>query len=204
MIRRASTASAPKLIWTMVSVLVTCFIAGAAHGVPDGDALDQLLARMRQRQHGHVTFTERHISSILDRPLESSGELFYDAPDRLEKRTLQPQTERLVLEHGVLTIERRHREYRVALADYPEVAPYVDSIRATLGGDRPSLERAFHIEFSSSGGDWNLELSPLDARVAARVRRLRIQGVADDVHSVSVEFANGDQSIMTLANPAAP
>jgi hypothetical protein len=32
-----------------------------------------------------VSFTEVHISSILDRPLTSSGELFYDAPDRLEK-----------------------------------------------------------------------------------------------------------------------
>ncbi len=30
-------------------------------------------------------------------PIESSGELRYDAPDRLEKRTLKPRAETLVL-----------------------------------------------------------------------------------------------------------
>ncbi len=46
----------------------------------------QLLKLLAARRHGHVTFTEVQRLAILDRPLESSGELLYDAPDRLEKR----------------------------------------------------------------------------------------------------------------------
>src|SRR2546429_7311569 len=38
--------------------------------------------------------------TTLFRSLESSGELLYDAPDRLEKRTLNPRAETLVLERS--------------------------------------------------------------------------------------------------------
>jgi len=31
--------------------------------------------------------------AMLERPLQSSGELLYDAPDRLEKRTLKPKAQ---------------------------------------------------------------------------------------------------------------
>ena len=61
---------------------------------------------LAQRKHGHVTFVEQHFLAMLDRPLESSGELLYDAPDRLEKRTLRPKPETLLLEQGVLSAHR--------------------------------------------------------------------------------------------------
>ena len=192
-----SVPPSARVIAVITSSLVACLLAGAV--ATDGDALDQLMARLGQRQHGHVTFTEQYFAGVLDRPLAASGELFYEAPDRLEKRTLKPRPERLTLENGILIIERRHKQYHVALADYPQAAPYIDSIRATLAGDRPALERVFRVEFSTSGDDWNLLLSPLDARVAAQVATIRIQGSADDINTVTIEFANGDRSIMTLS-----
>jgi len=39
-------------------------------------------------------FTEMQHLAMLERPLESSGELLYDAPDRLEKRHAQTQWRR--------------------------------------------------------------------------------------------------------------
>jgi len=132
-----SVPPSARVIAVITSSLVACLLAGAV--ATDGDALDQLMARLGQRQHGHVTFTEQYFAGVLDRPLAASGELFYEAPDRLEKRTLKPRPERLTLENGILIIERRHKQYHVALADYPQAAPYIDSIRATLAGDRPAL-----------------------------------------------------------------
>ena len=191
-----------RFIVVMTSSLVACLLAGAA--AKDGDALDQLMARLGERQQGRVTFTEQYFAGVLDRPLAASGELFYEAPDRLEKRTLRPRPERLALENGILTIERRNKRYQVALADYPQVAPYIDGIRATLAGDRPALERVFRVEFNTSGDDWNLLLSPLNARAASEVAAIRIQGSADDINTVTIEFANGDRSIMTLSAPLDP
>ena len=141
---RSSTRARTGAVVATAAILLASLLA-APQARAAGDALDELLNRFRQRQHEHVTFTERYSAAALDRPLESSGELFYDAPDRLEKRTLQPRPQRLVVESGTLIIERRLKQYRVALADYPRAAPYIDSIRATLAGDRPGLERVFRV-----------------------------------------------------------
>jgi hypothetical protein len=173
-------------------------VGSAALAAAGTDPLDQLMTRLSQRQHGHVSFTELHVSSVLDRPLASSGELFYDAPDRLEKRTTSPRPERMVLENGQLTFERRHKEYHVALADYPQAAPYIEAIRATLAGDRPALERVFRLSFSNSGDQWSLTLTPLDAHVAAEVAAVRIDGLSDVIKTVTVQLVDGDRSITTL------
>jgi Outer membrane lipoprotein carrier protein LolA-like len=183
----------------MLMLLFCAWMAGsAAVAASATDALDQLMTRLRQRQHGHVSFTELHVSSVLDRPLASSGELFYDAPDRLEKRTTTPRPERMVLENGQLSFERRHKAYHVALADYPQAVPYIEAIRATMSGDRPALERVFRIAFNNSGDQWTLRLTPLDAHVAAEVAAVRIDGLSDAIKTVTVQLVNGDRSITTL------
>jgi hypothetical protein len=156
------------------------------------------MAQLRQRQHGHVAFTELYISSVLDRPLASSGELFYDAPDRLEKRTTLPRPERMVLEKGQLTFERRHKQYHMALADVPQAAPFIEGIRATLAGDRPALERVFRISFDNSPDQWTLRLTPLDSHVAAEVAVVKIDGSSDVIKTVTVQMVNGDRSVTTL------
>ena len=189
---------------TIAALLAAGLIGSAAFAAPLTDALDQLMALLRQRQHGHVAFTERHITSVLDRPLESSGELFYDAPARLEKHTIKPRSERLVLENGQLNFERHHRTYHVALADYPQAAPYIDSIRATLAGDRPALERVFQVAFSESGADWMLALTPLAAPLAAELLVIRIEGSSAVIRTVSVQWVNGDRSVMTLGTSLDP
>ena len=70
MMRRASTVATAQRLCVAASALASCLVAGAARGAPDGDALDRLMAQLKQRQHAHATFTERHISSVLDHPLE--------------------------------------------------------------------------------------------------------------------------------------
>jgi hypothetical protein len=185
-------------------ILLACLLAASGAATAGGDALDELLMRFRQQQHGHVTFTELYSAAALDRPLEASGELFYDAPDRLEKRTLQPRHQRLVIESGTLIIEQGRKAYRVDLADYPRAAPYIDSIRATLAGDRAGLERTFRVEFRGSDEAWTLLLAPRDIKVSADVAIIRIQGAADTIKIVTMELTNGGRSAMTLGTPTNP
>ena len=149
-------------------------------------ALEQVLQLLAARRHGHVTFTEVHTLAMLERPLYSSGELLYDAPDRLEKRTLQPKAETLLLEHGVLTARRGHRTYRLSLREYPQVVPFVESIRATLAGDREGLERFFALQFSGTLAHWSLLLVPTDPTVAHTVKEIRIEGERDAIHTVQI------------------
>ena len=175
--------------------------ANAGSAAPDLDAVMSLLA---MRRHGRVEFVEQQFLAILDHPVESSGELRYDAPDRLEKRTLLPHPEDLVLSGGVLTMERGGRSRVLDLQRYPQIQPFVESIRATLAGDRSALERIFHVDFAGNVQRWSLTLVPLDGRLARNVKQVQIDGSRDQLLRVEIRQADGDRSLMTLRTPAAP
>jgi hypothetical protein len=151
-----------------------------------------------------VQFIEQEFLAVLDHPLESSGELRYDAPDRLEKRTLAPRPETLLLAGGVLTIDRGKSHRVVDLQAYPQVQPFIESIRATLAGDRAALERLFTLEFAGSLAKWTLTLNPKDAKVKRTVAQVRIDGAQDQLLRVEIRQADGDRSLMTLRPSPAP
>ena len=163
-----------------------------------GAMLSQLMQRLAKRQHGHATFVEHQFIAILDRPLESSGELFYDSPDRLEKRTLAPKAESLVLDKGTLRVRRGARSYSLDLQDYPQIAPFIDSIRATLAGDLAALESTYALHFDEGAGGWTLVLVPREAKLAAVIARIRMTGSQDVISEVTVERADGDRTVMTI------
>jgi hypothetical protein len=175
--------------------------AGAAAATDDLDAVMSLLA---MRRHGRVEFVEQQFLAIIDHPIESSGELRYEAPDHLEKRTLLPRVENLVLADGVMTVERAGHSHVVDLHRYPQILPFIESIRATLAGDRRALEKIFHVEFSGSVRHWGLTLVPLDRQLARTVKQLEIDGSADHLLKVEIRQSDGDRSLMTLRAPAAP
>jgi hypothetical protein len=168
------------------------------------DALDELLRRLAARHRSHVTYTEVQHLAVLDRPLESSGELLYEAPDHLEKRILKPRPETLVLAHGVLSAARGRRTHTVELAAWPQVAPLIESIRATLAGDRAALERIFAVELRGDATRWTLRLTPRDPAAARAVTEVRIAGESDNLRTVEILGADGDRSLLTLGPEVAP
>jgi len=176
----------------------------AAPGAADGGGLDALMSLLAQRQHGHVQFVELEFLSVLDHPLESSGEMRYDAPDRLEKRTLLPRAETIVLDGGKLTVDRGKSHRVVDLHAYPQAQPFVESVRATLAGDRSALEKLFTVDFNGSLARWTLNLVPKDPDVKRLVAQVRLDGVHDQLLEVDIRQADGDHSRMTLRDAPAP
>jgi hypothetical protein len=176
--------------------------ACAAGSAPMGD-LDEVMHQLAQRRHGRVEFVEQHFLAVLRRPIESSGEMLYDAPDHLEKRTLLPHPENLVLDGGALTVERGGHRRVLDMHRYPQIQPFVESIRATLAGDRGALERVYALEFAGSLAHWSLTLEPLDRELARVVRQVRIDGSRDELLRVEIRQPDGDRSLMTLRTPVA-
>lgn len=185
-----------------LALLLGCLLTTVARSA--SPELEQVMTALAARQQGHVTYTERQYLAVLDRPLESSGELLYDAPDRLEKRTLKPKAESLVLERGVVTVKRGRRKTVLDLREYPQIMPFVESIRATLAGDRTALERVFSLTFTGSFDDWALALVPLDAKLAGTVRQVLLQGRRDEIQVIETRIADGDRSVLTIGAPVAP
>ena len=185
-----------------LGLLLLACSAGRVAVSADSD-LDAVMQSLAARRHGEVSFVEQQFLSLLKRPVESSGELLYDAPGRLEKRTLEPRPESLLVEGDVLTVKRGSRSHILDLKAYPQILPFVISIRATLAGDRSGLEQVFRLDFSGSVARWTLVLAPLDARLAKTVSQIRIDGARDTLLRIEIRQTDGDRSLMTLrAHPA--
>jgi hypothetical protein len=90
------------------------------------------------------------------------------------------------------------------LQRYPQIQPFVESIRATLAGDRGALERVYRLEFAGSLARWSLTLEPLNRELARVVQQVRIDGSRDELLRVEIRQPDGDRSLMTLRTPAAP
>ena len=178
-------------------LLACCVMAPGLSSAADWN-VDQLMQSLAHAKPGRASFVEKKYMAMLDRPIESSGELSYSAPDRLEKRTVKPKPEMMVAEGGVLEFERGAQKHTVQLQEYPELAGFIDSIRGTLAGDRKVLERAFRLKLEGTPDHWTLMLLPTDAKMATIVHLIRIAGVRDSLHSIEVIQTDGDRSLMTI------
>lgn len=167
-------------------------------------SLGQLMHTLSQNKSGRATFVEKKYLALLDKPVESSGELYFTAPNRLEKRTLQPKPEALVLDQGRLLIEQGKRRYQLSLREYPEIAAFVESIRGTLAGDRQALERIYRIELEGNSDHWQLVLQPREEKMRAVVNRIRIGGAGNEVQTIEIRQADGDRSVMSISQVDKP
>lgn len=197
MMRRALIS----IVLCICGAIVNTPVRAEPAGIGD---LDQVMGMLAMRQHGRVEFIEQHFLAVLSHPIESSGELRYDAPDRLEKRTLKPHAETLVLTGEVLSVERAHSRRVMDLHAYPQVLPFIESIRATLAGDRKALERLFRLDFTGSAARWTLTLQPLESKVRQSVSQVRIDGAGDQLLKVEIRQPDGDRSLMTLRPSTLP
>ncbi|KWC74463.1 acyltransferase [Burkholderia cepacia] len=203
-LRRAVRTLAAAIAASTAAIALAAAPARVADAAPAW-TLDRLMSTLAQHKSGRATFTETKYLSIATQPVESSGELVFVAPDHLEKHTLSPKPEHLVVDGDMLTVERNNRKYTLALARYPELGAFIDSIRATLAGNRFALEQVYQVALAGRGDDWTLTLTPLDSRMLKVVSTITLDGTRDLLRSVAIRQADGDRSVMRLqpapANP---
>ncbi|MGJ7499191.1 LolA-related protein [Variovorax sp. ZT5P49] len=186
-----------------------CVLALAFCAVPAWAAFDlpELMTLLAKQKSGEARFTEQRFVHGLEGPLDASGTLSFDAPDKLVRRTLSPRVETMAVEGNTLTLSRGGRNRTLALDSMPELLGLVEAMRGTLTGDGATLQRYFRSTVSGSAAKWTLDLVPMDSRLAAQVRSIRISGRASDVLGLDMEFVGGDRSTMNItpgATAAAP
>lgn len=183
--------------------LAAVLAASAAPASP-GDTLPTLLAALAQHPHEHVRFAEQTVSRVLKRPLHSEGELYFDAPDRLEKKTVMPAPEDLIVEGESVTVLRGAHRRSFRISDYPPLRPLLEGLRATLAGDQAALLARFAVSTEQTGADWLLTLQPLPDEAQPLYQRIQIRGHEGRVQTVRIERAAGEGSLMTLSDPDRP
>lgn len=202
---RALAVAAAAAIVTAAAVFPASPTSAAEAAVTNasGWSLDRLMSTLAQNRSGRATFVETKYLSIAEAPVESSGELVFIAPDHLEKRTVSPKPENLVVDGDRLTIERNGRKFTLALEQYPELAAFIESIRATLAGNRYALEQVYKVAVTGHGDDWTLTLTPLDSRMLKVISTITLDGTRDRLRRVTIRQADGDHSEMRLTDASA-
>ena len=170
--------------------------------------LVQLMRTLAQVKAGEATFVERRSVAMLERTLESSGRLSFEAPDTFVRETLKPRRERVAVVGNEVTMSIGSRSRTVPLDSVPEAAVIMEAIRGTLTGNRESIERHFEAAVSGTPQRWSLELKPLEWRLRELVVSVRLSGQNALVREVMVTMSDGDRSVMTIeplaAAPAKP
>ncbi|MDO8439920.1 MAG: LolA-related protein [Polaromonas sp.] len=191
----------PLKTWLAGVGLLLGLCCAPAHAAWD---LAQLMQALAQNKSGRASFVETKYIALLDKPVESSGELLYRAPDRLEKRTFKPRPESLLIENGTLTVEHGKRRMVLRLQDYPELVAFTESIRGTLAGDTVALRRIYNLDLEGSEERWTLTLRPIETKMLDVVQRIRIGGSRAELKSIEIEQTDKDRSVMVIAPLTTP
>ncbi|WP_439520371.1 LolA-related protein [Hydrogenophaga sp.] len=187
-----------RRLFTALLLLGTTALVHAAFDI------DQLMTELARNPGGQATFIEKRHLALLDKPVVATGEMTYTAPDRLEKRTLTPKPETMLLDKDTLSLERDRRRMSIQLGQRPEVAAFVESIRSTLSGNRASLERSYQLALTGNIDAWVLTLVPSDARIGKLLQRITLSGVREQVLGIEYLQTDGDRTEMSIQPVKAP
>ncbi len=160
--------------------------------------LPDLMGLLAKQKSGEARFTEQRFVRGLEGPLNASGTLSFTAPDKLSRRTLTPRPESMVVDGNNMVLSRGERTRTMTLDSVPELQGLVEAMRGTLSGDTAALSRYFKSTVGGSADGWTLDLQPLDNRLAAQVRSVRMSGRGSEVLGLDMEFVGGDRSVMTI------
>jgi outer membrane lipoprotein-sorting protein len=177
----------------VLSLAIACS-ASVHAGDIDMPSLMQLFASSKNIK---AEFVERKYLRVLDAPVESRGDLLFQAPSRLEKRTQQPRAETMLIEGNKVSIERGTFKRSMSLDDFADMASLVQSLTATFRGDQAGIEKYL----TGPAAKWQLVLKPKNSKLFVMLQEIRLSGIDNYVHTVETTLTDGDRSLMTLSRP---
>ena len=178
-------------IW---SILLLC--TGVAFAAPL--TLDALLEGFAGVAAAEARFTEVQSLALLDSPLTTKGRLSYRRPDYLKKEVIEPSPAVFEISGGRLVIETGAERHSLSLDSQPLIRAFAEAYRATLAGDRETLERYYRHELGGGTEAWTLRLSPRDEQTAERIEAIVLHGGGPRISRIEVFETAGDYSLMTI------
>lgn len=163
----------------------------------------QLIAHLAKPAPATIDFTEVRFSALLKQPVIVSGTLGYAGPTTLDRHVTQPYREDTEIRGESVRVSREGEAARsFALKRAPELQGLLTAFTSLLGGDHAAVERSFTIAATGNRDAWQIALTPRDARLARRVKQIRIEGSSDVPRCFSILNDNDGASIMLLGAAA--
>lgn len=162
------------------------------------DELEHLMQAMSEVKHRIVRYREVKQMDLLEALLTSEGTLEYIAPDKLIRSVQKPAQVRYIIDSRQVSIEKGDKLQTRDLDEVPMVRIFIESFRAVLAGDLPSLEQHYAIVFNGDRYKWEIVLRPKDKKLSSYVDRLQLSGTGDTIELYIIEDSNGDLTRMQL------
>lgn len=189
--------------WFPALILLLAAIC-AAGPVWAGDApvipLDRLGAIITGAPDHTANFREERRLKMLNKPLELEGTLRFRAPDHLEKHTVSPQREDLVVDGEWVTLSspERRNDLRLNMADDPVLESLLFSLESVLSGKPDRLSSIFHVTATGDASAWTLRLKPIKQELADKVLLVRVTGEGPWIRTLELWQTNGDYLITRI------
>ena len=158
----------------------------------------ELMQLLSEVSSSRVHFIETRESAMLKKPLMLSGRLVYRRPDRLEKHVQAPFVETITIEGSRVTVSRGGADTdRVfTLPAGGTAQALIESLRATMAGDLPTLERHFAVAVSGTHSAWSMSLTPRVTTLP--VVRVEFAGKGSRIQRIEVVESGGDKTVTTI------
>lgn len=194
---KCSAACFPSLACVLLGA--AALAAGSPPPAPD---LAAVLERMASTPGVEASYVERKELSLLARPLESRGVIYFVPPDRFARFTTEPGFSSLVVDgEGVRFREGRDGE-EMDLSGSPMARGFVESFMVLWRGDREELARLYALELepgsadgTSGEGGWALRLTPRHAPLSRMIRAILLEGDEGGMRRMTVEEKDGDRTV---------
>lgn len=160
--------------------------------------LDRLMQDFSQTSVVQARFEEEKKLAVLESPLQLSGTLIYHKPDYLKKQVNQPRYSLLEIKGDQMRIADSVKERKISLDRHPAIRAFAEAYRATLAGDRATLEHYFDVYTSGTYTNWQLLLLPKTDSVRKFVQHIKLSGTGANISAIETLTPPGDLSIMTI------
>ncbi|MBB5373929.1 LolA-related protein [Acidocella aromatica] len=163
-------------------------------------SLDALMIQMAQVRTASASFTEQKTSPLLTAPLTTQGTLRYTAPAYMRKTTQGPAPQDFILDHDRITMSGGPdgKTHVFHASDAPQIGGLVEGIRAVLAGDESMLTRLYNAQLGGDAANWQLQLTPLDPKVAKLVHSITIAGSGERITGIDTASPDGSDSHMSI------
>ncbi|MET0089458.1 MAG: LolA-related protein [Candidatus Thiodiazotropha sp.] len=161
--------------------------------------LASLMQALQNQGARQARFSETRTLAILDQPIDQTGLLIFEPPDRLVRRLDPPGNLSAEIVGNQLTLwQGNERKQTLQLDNVPELLAFSASFRAILGGDSDTLQHYFETHLEGDAKAWTLTLTPRESGLAKRIKQIKVEGRGAEIDRYTTQENSGDQTLTRL------
>ena len=194
----------------IVAMALTVMMTGISNLLADDSEwnVEALMHELSEVSHAKLDFTETKKSIFLITDTTIEGVMEYRAPDYIEKFTMSPFQERVIIDGDSMLIEKtlssgKQEEVVIpqtySVESHPALKAAIESIRAMLAGDVDILTAGYVATITGTRDNWELNLEPKEAEILEYIESISLSGEDIHIKKVVTIQADGDESKLELS-----